>query len=118
VFALTLSNPQQVSARPTSCPQFEKLARTVGWPQAEIGRLSYVMARESSCNPKAYNAADPYGGSYGLAQNNGSNKGFFMRKKIVRKSMTELFNPTRNLTAALALWRECGWACWGYTKGK
>jgi hypothetical protein len=118
VFALTLSNPQQASARPTSCPQFEKLARTVGWPQAEIGRLSYVMARESSCFARAWNQKDPHGGSYGLTQINGSNKGFLQRNKTVSKFMTELFNPTRNLTAALALWRECGWACWGYTKGK
>ena len=76
------------------------------------------MARESGCENSAFNAADPYGGSYGLTQINGSNKGFLQRNKTVHKSMTELFNPTRNLTAALALWRECGWACWGYTKGK
>jgi hypothetical protein len=38
---------------------------------------------------------------------------FLQRKTIVRKFMTELWQPRRNLVAALALWRECGWACWG-----
>ena len=104
------------AARPVSCPTYENLARAVGWPRTEIKRLSYVMARESNCNPDAYNGADPYGGSYSLTQLNGSNKGFFIREKLVHKSMTELFNPKKNLTAALALWKECGWACWGFTK--
>jgi hypothetical protein len=79
-------------------------------------RLTYVLARESSCFARAWNKKDPFTGSYGLAQLNGSNKGFFIREKLVRKSMIELFNPKKNLTAALALWKECGWACWGFTK--
>jgi len=104
------------AARPVSCPTYENLARAVGWPRTEMKRLTYVMARESSCFARAWNKKDPFSGSYGLAQLNGSNKGFFMKEKLVRKSMTELFNPKKNLTAALALWKECGWACWGFTK--
>ena len=114
----SLMPARAAAARPISCPTYEKTALAVGWPRKEIKRLSYVMARESSCNPKAYNAADPYGGSYSLTQLNGSNKSFFIEKKIVHKSMTELLNPKTNLTAALALFKECGWACWGFhTKG-
>jgi len=79
-------------------------------------RLTYVMARESSCAPTAHNKADPFGGSYGLTQINGSNKTFLIKNKKVTKFMTELFNPKKNLTAALALWKECGWACWGFHK--
>lgn len=112
----SLMPARATAARPISCPTYEKTALAVGWPRKEIKRLSYVMARESSCNPNAYNAADPYGGSYSLTQLNGSNKGFFMRENLVHKSMTELFNPKKNLTAALALWKECGWACWGFNK--
>lgn len=104
------------AARPVSCPTYENLARAVGWPRTEMKRLTYVLARESSCAPTALNSADPFGGSYGLAQLNGSNKGFFIREKLVHKSMIELFNPKKNLTAALALWKECGWACWGFNK--
>ena len=104
------------AARPVSCPTYENLARAVGWPRTEMKRLTYVLARESSCFARAWNKKDPFTGSYGLAQLNGSNKGFFIREKLVRKSMIELFNPKKNLTAALALWKECGWACWGFTK--
>lgn len=104
------------AARPISCPEYEKTARAVGWPRTEMKRLTYVLARESSCFARAWNKKDPFTGSYGLAQLNGSNKGFFIREKLVRKSMTELFNPKKNLTAALALWKECGWGCWGFKK--
>jgi len=104
------------AARPVSCPTYENLARAVGWPRTEMKRLTYVLARESSCFARAWNKQDPFSGSYGLAQLNGSNKGFFIKEKLVHKSMTELFNPKKNLTAALALWKECGWACWGFTK--
>lgn len=99
--------------RPTSCPQYEQMARQVGWPKKEIPYLSKIIARESSCFPRAWNRKDPYGGSHGLAQLNGSNKGFFIRKGLVKVSMVELWKPRRNLRAALALWKECGWACWG-----
>jgi hypothetical protein len=71
------------------------------------------MARESSCFVRAWNQKDPYGGSHGLMQINGSNKGFLMLEGIVRRSMVELWKPKRNLIAALALWKECGWSCWG-----
>ena len=104
------------AARPVSCPTYENLARAVGWPRTEMKRLTYVMARESSCAPTAHNKADPFGGSYGLTQINGSNKTFLIKNKKVTKFMTELFNPKKNLTAALALWKECGWACWGFNK--
>jgi hypothetical protein len=119
VFALTISNPQQVSARPAACPQFEKLARSIGWPKAEIGRLSYVLARESSCFPRAWNREDVYTGSYGISQINGSWKLALKRAGFIRKEMTELFNPTKNLKAALWIFNQSGWAPWGFkTKGK
>jgi hypothetical protein len=104
------------AARPTSCPTYEKTALAVGWPRKEMKRLTYVMARESSCAPTAHNKSDPFGGSYGLTQINGSNKTFLIKNKKVTKFMTELFNPKKNLKAALALWKECGWACWGFNK--
>ena len=112
----SLMPARATAARPISCPTYEKTALAVGWPRTEIKRLTYVMARESSCAPTAYNKADPFGGSYGLTQINGANKGFLIRNKKVTKFMTELFNPKKNLTAALALWKECGWACWGFNK--
>ena len=104
--------------RPTSCPQYEKLAREVGWPKKEIKHLSYIMARESSCFARAANFSDPWGGSHGLAQINGSNKGFLVRQGIIRRSMSELWKPKKNLQAALALWKECGWACWGTKRSR
>lgn len=111
--AILPTQQASASARPTSCPTYEKLAAEVGWPRKEIARVSKIMARESSCFARAWNQKDPYGGSHGLMQINGSNKGFLMREGIVRQSMVELWKPRRNLVAALALWRECGWSCWG-----
>jgi len=112
---MTILPTQQASAsaRPTSCSSYEKLAAEVGWPRKEIKRLSYIMARESSCFPRAWNKKDPFHGSYCLAQLNGSWKLTFKRAGLIRTEMTELFNPKKCLTAALWVFTKSGWAPWG-----
>lgn len=118
VLALTvLTVPASATAqRPTSCPTYEKLALAVGWPRKELPRLTYVMARESSCFPRAWNKSDPFTGSYCLTQNNGSWRAAFKRAGLIRNSMTELFNPTKCLTAAYWIFQRSGWQPWGFHK--
>ena len=104
------------AARPISCPEYEKTALAVGWPRKEIPRLTYVMARESSCFLRAWNRADPFSGSYGATQINGSWKLTLKKAGLIREEMTELFNLKKNLKAAKWIFDRSGWAPWGFTK--
>jgi hypothetical protein len=71
-----------------------------------------ICKRESKGFARAWNQRDPYTGSYGLMQLNGANKRFLVESGIVRKAMTELWSPRKNLKAALALYKRHGWAPW------
>lgn len=113
------------SQKNKSCPEWEQLALAVGWPAAELPRLSYVMWRESRCNPESFNPKDPNGGSRGLIQINGfwcrPNKydpnGFLVTLGIVNVC-EDLFDPATNLRAGLAMWQYGenehgnGWRPW------
>jgi hypothetical protein len=71
------------------------------------------MSRESTCFARAWNKQDPYTGSYGLTQLNGSWRGTFKRAGLIKNSMIELFNPKKNLRAAYWIYQRSGWAPWG-----
>jgi hypothetical protein len=71
-----------------------------------------ICLRESKGFARAWNQRDPYTGSYGIMQINGSNKRFLVESGIVRKAMTELWSPRKNLKASLALFKRHGWAPW------
>jgi len=101
------------TARPTSCPTYEATARQAGFKGADLKKISYIMARESSCFPRAWNKKDPYTGSYCLAQLNGSWKLTFKRAGLIRHTMVELFNPKKCLRAAYWVYTKSGWAPWG-----
>lgn len=101
------------------CPQWHQTALDAGWPQEQLSKLSYVMYRESRCNPESHNPDDPNGGSNGLVQINQ----FWCRPSRywpdgwlqaqgVLTSCDQLFDPTINLTAALAIWYNSGWSPW------
>jgi hypothetical protein len=70
------------------------------------------MFRESRCIASNVNTRDPWGGSFGLMQINGSNRGFLVRAGVITE-MRDLLNPYTNLRAALALYRLHGWKPWG-----
>jgi hypothetical protein len=103
---------QSQAAVEPDCLRFTALALEVGWDKREIPRLMQICKRESKGFARAWNQKDPYTGSYGLMQINGSNKGFLKEAGIVRKAMTELWTPRRNLKAALALFKRHGWVPW------
>lgn len=95
-----------------SCKRYVDLARQVGWPKSERANLARIMWRESRCNPAAFNARDPWGGSYSLLQINGSNVGWATRMGYI-KTRNDLFNARTNLRVGLELWKLYGWKPWG-----
>lgn len=91
------------------CQEWVPLAVQMGWPQDRevIERLVNIMWRESRCQPGAYNATDPHGGSYGLLQLNGywcspsqySSNGWLQDQGVL-DVCSKLYDPATNLKAA------------------
>jgi soluble lytic murein transglycosylase-like protein len=111
IAATLTANPAQ-AAIGDQCTRYVNLARQVGWPKTERYNLARIMWRESRCTPTAHNPRDPWGGSYGLLQINGSNVGWATRNGWIT-SRTDLTDPRRNLKVGLELWRRYGWRPWG-----
>ena len=74
------------------------LAQWVGWPRSCFGELAYIIMRESTGRPTAYNPS----GCSGLLQIAPGN---------VREP-GRLFEPEYNLAQGLRLYREAGWSPW------
>lgn len=102
------------------CPQWEDLARSVGWPEEQIKKMSYVLYKESRCNPDAHNPNDPTSaGSRGLMQINGYwcipnkyNPIGWLQEQGILSSCDDLYDPVTNLRAGLAIWMRSGWSPW------
>ena len=110
------------------CQQWVPLAVSVGW-QADrvvLEKLVAVMWRESRCNVDSWNQTDPNGGSRGLLQINGFwcqpsrywPTGYLQAHGILG-NCDDLFDPTINLMAGLALYNYSfdrhdgnGWNPW------
>jgi len=110
--ALLMPATQTRAAVEPNCNRYKPLALEVGWQKKDLPRLMQICLRESKGFARAWNQRDPYTGSYGLMQINGSNKRFLVESGIVRKHMTELWSPRKNLKASLALFKRHGWAPW------
>lgn len=109
---IAVQPPKPSHALNTPCAVYRPLAVNVGWPRAELDRLEKICARESKGFARAWNRADPCGGSYGIMQLNACNLSWLKTAGVVKRSMEELWSPRRNLAAALALWKRHGWAPW------
>ena len=107
---LTTATPAHAQTR--SCRDYVNLGRQVGWQKRDRAQLKHIMQRESHCNPKAVNTADPYGGSFGLLQINGSWLGHLRRVGLIRE-LTDLLDPTTNFRAGAEIHRLNGLAPWG-----
>lgn len=116
--SVLMATPAQAKETKNPCYQYKPLALKAGWKPKDLPRLMYICERESKGFTRAWNKADPYTGSYGLTQLNGSWYGTFKRAGLVRKSMVELFNPLRNLRAAYWVYTKSGWAPWGTKASK
>ena len=106
-----LHAPAQADAG-DNCKRYVDLARQVGWPKSERANLRRIMWRESRCTPTAHNPRDPWGGSYGLLQINGSNVGWATRMGYIN-TRNDLTDARRNLRVGLELWKIYGWRPWG-----
>lgn len=105
------------------CSQWWDLAREVGWPESEMWTLDRVMWRESRCRTTSHYKGDPWGGSRGLMQVNGSWTGWLRRGGVLAK-VDELFDARTNLIAALRIWKygmanyDWGWGPWSWQPHK
>lgn len=107
----------------TTCTQVASLALAEGLPNSELETALRVAVRESRCTSDAYNASDPNGGSYGIYQINGfwcqpnTNwpTGWLQAKGIVT-DCADLYNPTINTRAMVAIWANSGWSPWKTSK--
>lgn len=79
------------------CEEWHEMASMVGWPESQGATLSYVMHRESGCQPGAYNPS----GATGLLQL----LGWSCPPNGCR-------DPWSNLSKGLDLWQSSGWCPW------
>lgn len=107
------------------CGEYHDLAISVGWTEKQWAKLSFVMNRESRCDPMSFNRTDPNGGSRGLIQINGFwcrpsryNKNGWLQDQGILSTCDDLYSPEVNLRAGLAMWNYsqsrngCGWRPW------
>ena len=102
-----------------TCTQVAVLALAEGLPQDQLETALRVAVRESRCTSDAFNGTDTKGGSRGVYQINGAwcmpNEywpiGWLQAKGIV-ETCDDLFNPTVNTRAMVAIWRNSGWLPW------
>ena len=109
------------SAPKTLCEQVFDTAKAIGWPSDQLGMLVAIAQRESRCQPDAFNASDPNGGSHGIMQINGFwcqpsrywPNGYLQAYGLLT-SCNDLYDRETNLRAALAIYRYSnGWRAWG-----
>jgi hypothetical protein len=103
----------------TSCTQVATLALAEGLPPTELETALRVALRESRCTSDAYNALDTNGGSYGIYQINGywclPNKYWpigWLQAKDILQTCDDLYDPTINTKAMVAIWHNSGWLPW------
>jgi len=101
----------------SACEQFSALGVNLGWPADQRTVLESIMQRESNCTPNAINRKDPFGGSRGLLQINGSWHKWLIAKGIITQKQN-LLQADVNLRAGLAIYNYgverygFGWGPW------
>jgi hypothetical protein len=101
----------------SACEQFSALAINLGWDPDQRTVLESIMQRESNCRPNAINRKDPFGGSRGLLQINGSWHKWLIGKGIIT-SKQDLLQAQTNLLAGLEIYNYgmerygFGWGPW------
>ena len=107
----------------TTCTQVATLALAEGLPPSELETALRVAVRESRCTSDAFNAYDTNGGSYSIYQINGfwcrPNENWpigWLQAKGIVTDCADLFDPTINTRAMVAIWRNSGWLPWTTSK--
>jgi hypothetical protein len=111
------------------CPDVVNAAYALGWQKDDLDELDYVTWKESRCDPSAYYAKDPNGGSHGVMQINGfwcrPSKYYpfgYLQTHRYLATCDDLYNPLVNLLAALEIFNYSqetngnGWQPWGLPK--
>ena len=113
----TTSSTIYIDPYTTACEQFSALAINLGWDPKQRTVLESIMKRESNCTPNAINRKDPFGGSRGLLQINGSWHKWLTAKGIIAKP-ADLLQAQTNLLAGLEIYNYgmerygFGWGPW------
>lgn len=113
----TTSSTIYIDPYTPACEQFSALAVNLGWPADQRTVLESIMKRESNCTPNAINRKDPFGGSRGLLQINGSWHKWLIGKGIITQKQ-DLLQAQTNLLAGLAIYNYgverygFGWGPW------
>ena len=113
----TTSSTIYIDPYSTACEQFSALAINLGWDPEQRTVLESIMKRESNCTPNAVNRKDPFGGSRGLLQINGSWHKWLTAKGIIAKP-ADLLQAQTNLLAGLEIYNYgmerygFGWGPW------
>ena len=113
----TTSSTIYIDPYTTACKQFSALAINLGWDPEQRTVLESIMKRESNCTPNAINRKDPFGGSRGLLQINGSWHKWLIGRGIITKNQ-DLLQAQTNLLAGLEIYNYgmerygFGWGPW------
>ena len=119
VLPSTTTTSTTLPALVTTCTQVASLALAEGLPPTELETALRVAVRESRCTSDAFNPHDTMGGSAGVYQIN-----YFwckpstywpngwLQTKGILNTCDELFDPTTNTKAMVAIWRNSGWLPW------
>ena len=106
--------------QPDACGEVFNMAKHVGFPEHELATVVAVAYRESRCQPDAFNANDPNGGSIGVMQINQFwckpsrywPNGYLQAYGLIR-TCDDLFDLEHNMRSALAIYRYSeGWRAW------
>ena len=106
--------------QPDACGAVFDIAKHVGFPKHELATVVAVAYRESRCQPDAFNANDPNGGSNGVMQINQFwckpsrywPNGYLQAYGLI-KTCDDLFDLEHNMRSALAIYRYSeGWRAW------
>lgn len=107
----------------TTCTQVASLALAEGLPPSELETALRVAVRESRCTSDAHNASDPNSGSYGIYQINGfwclPNSNWptgWLQAQAILETCDDLYDPTTNTQAMVAIWHNSGWLPWTTSK--
>ena len=113
----TTSSTIYIDPYTSACEQFSALAVNLGWPADQRTVLESIMKRESNCTPNAVNRKDPFGGSRGLLQINGSWHKWLISKGVITRKQ-DLLQAQTNLLAGLEIYNYgverygFGWVPW------
>lgn len=109
-----MSTTTQPPAAVPGC--FADLALQVGWPAEAIPHLTYIIERESHCDPSSNTGYRPSTGDWSLGLLQINTLGSLLEARQAACGIgarEELLDPATNLRCGLALYEQSGFGPWG-----